>query len=53
MSLHPRASHQNPNTDLKCMSHFIQILGSVWENADPGKPESLISSPSFIFHDPQ
>lgn len=34
------------------MSHFIHILGSIWENADPRKQESLISSPSLIFHDP-
>lgn len=34
------------------MSHFIHILGSVWENADPRKQENLVSSPSFFFHDP-
>lgn len=34
------------------MSHFIHILGSIWENADPGKQESLISSPSLTFRHP-
>lgn len=50
MPRHPHASHQNPNIDLQGMSHFICILGSFWENADTRKQESLISSPSFIFH---